>query len=181
LSPLEGSGTLRPVRYRNFQIRFESFEPVPRLILTVFLPFALAPVVSFLLRMVNAVIAPDLAAEFDLNPANLGLLTSAYFLGFGAAQLPLGLMLDRYGPRRVAAALYMLGATGALIYAFGQNALTLTLGRGLMGIGMSCSVMAGLKAASIWFPAHRLPLINMTLFGMSGVGACWPPYRWPGC
>ena len=49
--------------------------------------------------------------EFGLAPSDLGLLTSAYFLAFGLAQLPVGVLLDRYGPRRVVATL--LCVTGA--------------------------------------------------------------------
>ena len=58
----------------------------------VLVPFALAYFVSYLFRVVNAVIAPNLAAELQIGPADLGLLTSAYFVCFAAFQLPLGLL-----------------------------------------------------------------------------------------
>ena len=60
--------------------------------LIILIPFALTPMVSFLYRMANAVIAPDLVAELNLDAAGLGLLTSAFFMGFGLTQLPLGLV-----------------------------------------------------------------------------------------
>ena len=66
-------------------------------LLRLFLPFGLGYFVSNVFRTVNAVIAPDLVAELGLSPADLGLLTSAYFLSFAAFQLPLGLLLDRLG------------------------------------------------------------------------------------
>jgi sugar phosphate permease len=72
----------------------------PGLVWRVLLPFAFAYVLSYLYRSVNAVIAPDLVAAFDLSATQLGLLTSAYLLAFAAFQLPLGLLLDRFGPRR---------------------------------------------------------------------------------
>ena len=56
---------------------------------------------SYGLRSVNAVIAPELMQEMDISATGLGLLTSAYFLAFGLFQLPLGLLLDRFGPRHV--------------------------------------------------------------------------------
>ena len=139
-------------------------------LVVVLLPFCLTPIVSFLVRIVTATIAPDLIHDFGLDPATLGLLSSAYFAGFGAMQLPLGILLDRYGPRRVAAALMCVGAAGCAIFALGQSVAVLTVGRALMGVGMAGSVMAGLKAANLWWPRERLPLFNGILFGMTGVG-----------
>ena len=70
-----------------------------RLIACVLLPFAAGYYLSYLFRTINALIAGDLTAELDLNAADLGFLTSVYFLVFAAVQLPLGALLDRYGPR----------------------------------------------------------------------------------
>ena len=86
-----------------------SFEsPTFELLLKVFLPFAGGYYLSYLYRTVNAIISPDLVREFSLGPGDLGLLTSSYFLTFALFQLPLGILLDRYGPRRVNAGLLML-------------------------------------------------------------------------
>ena len=73
------------------------------IVLRVFLPFALGYFLSYLLRVVNAVIAPDLVRDIGLDAADLGLMTSVAFLAFGAFQLPLGILLDRFGPRRTEA------------------------------------------------------------------------------
>ncbi len=89
-------------------------EPVPptfrATLARVLLPFALGYFLSFLFRTVNAVIGPEVAADLGLGPAEIGLLTSAYFLTFAAFQIPLGVLLDRYGPRRVEAALLLVAA-----------------------------------------------------------------------
>ncbi|MCZ6846888.1 MAG: MFS transporter, partial [Alphaproteobacteria bacterium] len=70
------------------------------LVIRVFLPFALGYFFSYLYRTVNAVIGPTLVEELGLSAGGLGLLTSAYFIAFAAAQLPLGFFLDSHGPRR---------------------------------------------------------------------------------
>lgn len=67
----------------------------------VFVPFALGHYLSSLLRNVNAVLASQLASALALTPGQLGLLTSAFFFAFALVQLPVGMALDRYGPRRV--------------------------------------------------------------------------------
>jgi MFS family permease len=134
------------------------------------LPFAFAYVLSYLYRTVNAVIAPDLVARFDLSPAQLGLLTSAYLLAFAAFQLPLGLLLDRFGPRRTDAALLLAAAAGGLLFAIAGSVSTLTLGRALIGLGVSGCLMSGIKANVLWFPAARLPAMNGWMFFAGGVG-----------
>ncbi len=142
----------------------------PGLVPRVLLPFAFAYVLSYLYRTVNAVIAPDLVAGFDLSPAQLGLLTSAYFLTFAAFQLPLGLLLDRFGPRRTDAALLVIAAGGAFLFAGAGSLSTLTLGRALIGLGVSGCLMSGIKANVLWFPAQRLPAMNGWMFFAGGIG-----------
>ena len=70
-------------------------------ILCVFLPFAFGFYLSYLYRSVNAIIAPDLIRDIGVDAASLGLLSSAYFIAFAAFQIPLGIILDRFGPRKV--------------------------------------------------------------------------------
>lgn len=140
-------------------------------LLRVFCPFALGYFLSYLYRTVNAVIAPDLVRDLGLDPGSLGLLTSAYFLAFAAFQLPLGVLLDRFGPRRVEAALLLIAAVGALIFAQAESLTGLMVGRALIGLGVSACLMAAFKAFVLWFPAERLPLANGVQMISGGVGA----------
>jgi len=143
----------------------------PALHLRIFLPFALGYFLSYLYRTVNAVIAPDLVRDVGVDPASLGLLTSAYFLAFATAQLPLGILLDRYGPRRVEAALLLFAAVGALVFARSESLAGLMIGRALIGLGVSACLMAAFKAFTLWFPPERLPLANGVQMISGGVGA----------
>jgi predicted MFS family arabinose efflux permease len=136
----------------------------------VLLPFAAAYCLSYLYRSVNAVIAPDLARDFALSAASLGLLTSAYFLTFAAFQLPLGLLLDRFGPRRTDATLLVVAALGALLFAFAPALPLLIAGRALVGLGVSGCLMSGIKANVMWFPLSRLGSMNGWIFFAGGLG-----------
>ena len=84
--------------------------------LQIFLPFSFGYFLSYLFRSVNAVISPNLITEFNLDASQLGLLTSVYFLTFASLQIPIGILLDRYGPRRVNAVLLTVAALGAFIF-----------------------------------------------------------------
>lgn len=141
------------------------------LALRVFLPFALGYFLSYLYRVVNAVIAPDLIADMGLDASTLGLLTAVYFLTFAATQLPLGILLDHYGPRRIEAGLLLFASAGAALFAIAPNTSTLIIGRGLIGLGVSACLMAAFKAYVMWFPKERLTLVNGFQMMSGGLGA----------
>lgn len=142
-----------------------------RLWIRLFLPFAAGYFLSYLFRTVNAVIGPVLARELALPDNALGLLTSTYFLAFGAAQLPLGILLDRYGPRRVEAGLLLLAASGAAVFALSDTLAGLATGRALIGLGVAACLMASFKAFSMWFPPERQASLTGWIMASGGLGA----------
>ncbi|OHC61986.1 MAG: hypothetical protein A3H93_00870 [Rhodocyclales bacterium RIFCSPLOWO2_02_FULL_63_24] len=139
--------------------------------LRVFLPFAAGYYFSYFLRNVNAVIAPELTRELGVSAADLGLLTSAYLLAFGAVQLPLGLALDRYGPRRVEALLLLIAAAGCALFAAGTSLTQLAVARALIGLGVSACLMASFKSFSQWFGLERQASLNAAIMAAGGLGA----------
>ncbi|MHB8709769.1 MAG: MFS transporter, partial [Desulfuromonadales bacterium] len=143
----------------------------PVVYLRIFLPFALGYFLSYLYRTVNAVLAPDLVRDLGLDPAGLGLLTSSYFLAFAVFQLPLGMLLDRYGPRRVESTLLVFAAIGAFVFARAETMAGLMIGRALIGLGVSACLMAAFKAFTQWFPRETLPFTNGIQMVSGGLGA----------
>lgn len=139
-------------------------------VLPILLPYAFGYFLSYFLRNVNAVIAPDLANEIGLSSADLGLLTSAYLIGFAMAQLPLGAALDKWGARRVESALLVIAALGCLGFAMGQTLMQLALARGLIGIGVSACLMAAFKAFSQSFSPLRQASLNSSIMVAGGLG-----------
>jgi nitrate/nitrite transporter NarK len=151
-----------------------------RAVLTVFLPFAGGYFLSYLYRSVNAVIAGRLTGDLGLTAGELGLLTAAYFLPFALFQVPLGVLLDRYGPRRVQAGLLLVAAAGAAVFAAGQDEAALIAGRALIGLGVAGGLMAAFKAITLWFPRPRWPFVNGCFLAMGGLGAiaATTPVEW---
>ncbi|MEY2631747.1 MAG: hypothetical protein RIR00_401 [Pseudomonadota bacterium] len=139
--------------------------------LKLFLPFAFGYFISYLYRTANAIIGPVLAQDLSLSDNALGLLTSTYFLAFGLAQLPLGILLDRYGPRRVEAGLLLFAAAGSALYAQADGLTQLAIGRGLVGLGVSACLMASFKAFSLWFPPERQASLTGWIMASGGLGA----------
>jgi predicted MFS family arabinose efflux permease len=135
------------------------------------LPFLAGYFVSYVYRSVNAIIGPELAREFGLSAGGLGLLTGIYFFAFAAFQLPLGLLLDRYGPRRVNATLLLVAAAGGLWFSLAPSAEQLTAARALIGLGVSGCLMSSLTAFALWYPAERMATMNGIAFASGMLGA----------
>jgi len=141
------------------------------------LPFACVYFLSYALRNVNAVLVPELTRDFALSASQLGFLTSVFFLAFVVAQLPGGMLLDRFGPRRVNATLILLAAAGCAMFALAESFVALTVARILIGLGLSLALMSSLKAFTQWFPLDRLPLAGgllLTIGGLGGLAAILP-------
>lgn len=139
--------------------------------LRLFLPLAAGYLLSYLFRTSNAVIGPVLAADLGLPDHSLGLLTSTYFIAFAAAQLPLGILLDRYGPRRVESILLMIAASGAVLFALAGGIAGLAWGRALIGLGVSACLMAAFKAFNQFFPPERQAALIGWIMTAGGLGA----------
>ncbi len=137
----------------------------------VFLPFALGHYLSCLLRNVNAVLAPYLVGSMAMTPGQLGLLTSALFFSFALVQLPVGIALDRYGPRRVQLAMMLVAALGSFLFARGHTFIQLVLARAVMGLGLGGCFMSAMKAICTWISPARLPSVNGYLIAAGGLGA----------
>jgi predicted MFS family arabinose efflux permease len=134
-------------------------------------PFIAGYYVSYVYRMVNAVLAPTLAREFDLSAGGLGLLSSVYFFAFALVQLPVGMAFDRFGPRRVNALLMLVAVAGGAWFANAESAGAAIAARALIGIGVSGCLMASFTAFVLWYPPERLATMNAIAFSAGAVGA----------
>jgi MFS family permease len=137
---------------------------------SILVPFALGYLLSYLYRSVNAVTAPDLVRDIGLSASELGFLTAVYLLTFAGFQLPLGMLLDRFGPRRVQAVLMAVTGVGALLFAAAGGLWMLSAGRALIGIGCAGALMAGFQAVALWLPEERRALANSIIMAVGGIG-----------
>lgn len=158
-------------RTKTFDSRSDGSRSETGLVLSVLGPFAFGYFLSYVFRTINALMAAPLARDLHISPSDLGLLTSMYFLATTAVQLPVGALLDRYGPHRVQAPFLLVAALGALIFAFAGGLAALMVGRLLIGVGIATALMAGLKAVVVWFPAERIAFANGLIVMVGALGA----------
>lgn len=126
--------------------------------------------VSQFLRNSVAVIAPDLASELGLSASQIGLLASLFFFSFAAAQIPLGVALDRYGPRRCMLVCAGIAILGTLLFAVAPSPAWLMAGRVLMGLGSSCYLMAPLALYAKRYPPDRFATLVGVQIGLGTLG-----------
>jgi MFS family permease len=138
--------------------------------LRVFSLFAAGYFVSYVFRGVNLGFAPLITHELGLSGADLGLLTALYFIGFAAAQIPVGVLLDHFGPARVTAGMLVFAAAGIGVFGASHGLAGLMAGRLLIGVGVSVCLAAAFKASAQQFPISRLPLINGFTMAVGGLG-----------
>lgn len=122
-------------------------------------------------RASTAVLSPLLAEEFGLSTAELSELSAVFFYTFAAAQLPIGIALDRVGARRTAAFLTIVALTGAVIFTTAQTGRQLMLGRALLGIGMGGNLMVLLALFAAWFPADRFASLSGAVVAIGTAGS----------
>ena len=141
--------------------------PLPWLLLSM---FACGYLLSTLLRGVTAALAPYFTQEFSVTPAQLGLLAGSYFFGFALLQLPIGILLDRYGVRLVLVWSLLVAALSCLLFALASSYHGLFWSRFLCGIGVSAAYIAPLTAARLWASHALQQRINAWLLMTGSLG-----------
>lgn len=127
-------------------------------------------IVSQFLRNSVGVIAPNLASELGLSASEIGLLASVFFFSFAAAQIPLGVALDRYGPRRCMLVCAGIAILGTLLFALAASPVWLIVARVLMGLGSSCYLMAPLALYAKRYPPDRFATLVGLQIGLGTLG-----------
>jgi MFS family permease len=127
-------------------------------------------IVSQFLRNSIGVIAPNLAADLGLSAAEIGLLSSTFFFVFAAVQIPLGLALDRFGPRLCLMAGAAVTVIGTVVFASAASPGGLIVGRALLGLGTAGSLVASLAVYAQRFPLDRFATLTGLQVGIGTIG-----------
>ena len=131
----------------------------------------------FFVRVAPSVMVAELMRDFSVNAAILGNLSAVYYYAYAGMQLPVGILHDRFGPRRVLTGAAVLCALGSLLFAIAESLTAAYIGRLLIGAGAGFALVGTFKVASIWHPPRRFAMLTglAMSFGMAGaVGAQAP-------
>ena len=148
----------------------ENYILPKRQAITVFVVFAYGYFLSCLLRAITATLSPVLTSEFNLLAADLGLLAGGYFLGFASMQIPLGYLLDKFGPKKIVSSFLLIAFIGTVSFALAQNFSGLLISRILIGVGVSACLMAPLTGYRIWFAENQQQRANSWMLMIASLG-----------
>jgi len=126
---------------------------------------------SMFFRASNAIIAPQLQKNLSLTPEKLGILSAWFFYAFAFTQVPIALLLDRLGARRIMTVLTLVGSLGAVIFGLAADFSGAAIGRTLLGFGMAANFIGGLKLFTQWFSPREFATMSGLLTGAGTIGS----------
>ena len=126
--------------------------------------------VSQFLRTSLGVLSPNLMHDFNINPDNMGLLGGVFFLSFAIFQIPAGILIDKYGPRKVMSSVIIFALLGSIIFALSNSFYILLIGRVLMGLGCSICLMGSLVLITRWTDSDQFSKLAGIILAIGGIG-----------
>jgi len=125
---------------------------------------------AWVLRVAPSVMVEELMRDFSVGAAVLGNLSAAYFYGYAGMQIPVGVLLDRFGPRRLITVSTLLCAAGCVLFAMGSTLATVTAGRFLIGASAAFSLVGAMAVAGQWFSPDRFAMLSGLAMAMGMAG-----------
>lgn len=122
-------------------------------------------------RFSGGVIAPELMRDLGLSAVAVSVVIAVLFLASALAQVPIGIALDRWGPRRTVVVAVIAGILGVLLFATATGMAQLILARVLIGAGFAATMVAAFVVFSRWFPPQRFATVSALMLGIAGMGS----------
>jgi len=127
---------------------------------------------EFVLRIIPGALQSELSASFGhISAAAFGQLSAYYYFAYSPMQIPVGMLMDRYGPRRLLSFACLCCTIGSLMFTYSSSLLIAGFGRFLVGFGSSFAFVGVLSLALHWLPRRYFSLVAglVTTLGMLGL------------
>ncbi len=126
---------------------------------------------QFIIRVSPNVMHDNLLHNFNINESMFGFLVGLYYWGYSAVQLPLGLAMDKLGPRRIITIAILLCAVACYTFSQTTNVMLAGVSRIAMGVGAASGFMGALKLGSLWLPARKMGIVTAITMVFGTLGA----------
>lgn len=125
---------------------------------------------AWILRVAPSVMIDEMMRDLAIGGAVIGNLSAVYFYGYAGSQIPVGMLLDRFGPRRLMTAAALVCSLGCAIFALSSGITGVAVGRFVIGAAAAFSFVGAMAVAGLWFPARRFALLSglAMMMGMLG-------------
>jgi len=134
---------------------------------------------AFIQRVSPSVMTEELMRDFSVGGAALGILSAMYLYPYALAQLPVGLLMDKFGPRPLLAVTALICAVCSCWFASTNSLYAASIARGFIGVSVAFAFVGSLTIAATFFKPERFALLSGIVFtvGMSGAVAGQLPLR----
>ncbi len=112
---------------------------------------------QYILRVMPSIMLNDIITDFGISAATFGQFSGVYYLGYSALHLPVGIMLDRFGPKKVMTGCILLTVLGLMPLLFANHFIYPIIGRFLIGIGSSAAILGLFKIIRMTFSEKNFP------------------------
>lgn len=125
---------------------------------------------EFLLQISPGVMGDELMADFSVTAFKLGILNSAYFYSYAGMQIPVGVLIDRFGPHRLLTCASLVCGVSSILFGFADSLFVASMARFMIGFGSAFAVVSTFKLAVNWFEHRRFAFITgiVVMLGMMG-------------
>lgn len=127
--------------------------------------------VEYPARLAPSIMVPELMSTFGLNATSVGAFSALFYHAYVGMQIPVGALMDRYGPHTLLTITALLCATGCFMYAFAESLIIAQVGRFLTGFGAAFAFVGTLKLATLWFTPYRFGLLAGATQALGMLGA----------
>ena len=136
----------------------------------VFVAVVTITLASQFFRASTSALGPELMRDLSLSPEGLGLANAAFFVSLTAAQIPIGMLFDRFGPRLVVTWLNVFTVLGAALHVLARSEALFVFARFLVGLGCAGSFMAAVVLCVRWYAGRNFSTMLARVFALSGLG-----------
>ena len=126
---------------------------------------------EYLLRIAPSAMEFSLRSHFNLSATGFGLLSSIYYYAYVPMQVPVGVLMDRFGPRRLLTIACAICVIGSFLFCNTHDISFAVTGRFLIGVGSAFAFVGVLKLATIWLPENKLALVAGMTSALGTIGA----------
>ena len=128
---------------------------------------------QYILRVMPNIMLNDIMQQFGIGAATFGQFSGVYYIGYSLMHLPVGIMLDRYGPRKIMTACILLNVVGLTPLLFADHWIYPIAGRFLIGLGSSAAILGVFKIIRMTFSEERFPRMLSLSVTIGLIGAIY--------
>lgn len=135
---------------------------------------------EYFARIAPGIMVPELMSTFKVNAMSLGSLSAIFYIAYLGMQMPVGSLIDRFGPHLLLTVTALICGLGCFVFAGAETLMSAKVGRFLMGFGAAFAFVGTLKLASTWFSFSRFGFLSglTQSLGMVGAATAAGPLAW---